>query len=771
MAARNALKSWLLGRPLATDEAEHQLLRKVLALPIFSSDALSSVAYATEEMMLVLAIAGVAAFNRLIPISLAVATLLIIVVISYRQTIRAYPQGGGSFIVTNENLGLLPGTVAAASLLTDYVLTVAVSVAAGVAAITSAFPVLFEFKVLLAVVFIVLLTVANLRGAKESSTIFAAPTYLFVLTVFTMLVVGVVRCTIGTNCPQAESAGANIEPELAGVTLFLLLRAFASGSTALTGVEAIADGVQAFREPKAQNARATLATMGAISVSMFIGISYLAGRTGVQISEETVHEYGTVISQIGRAVFGGGLGFYLLQAVTAGILVLAANTAYQDFPRLSSILANHRLLPRQFRNRGDRLVFSNGVVALALLAILLILIFNAEVSRLIQLYVVGVFTSFTLSQTGMVRRWLRTKEPGWLRSVVINSIGATATGVVLIVVAIVKFSHGAFLVIIAVPLLVTMMLSIRRHYRAVAAQLRQIPVEAVPKRNRVVILAAHLDQATDRAMRYAELIRADDIEVVHATEDESEDFLYSWERLYPDHRLTVLDDEEESVVGRLIAHIRKRRDEHPNSSVSVVVSERIRSRSRLSLFVHRNALLLKTRLLFEPRVVVTDVTQLPHRKRSGLRPVPLRWLETVVLVSDLTRPIREALAYAIGLGAPVRCVHVDVDEAQRQRLLDAWYQAGYDIPLDVVESPFRSVSGPLVAYLRRVRQSCLPGTVVNAVIPEFIVPGRVGQILHNQTGLAIKGILALEAGIAVTSVPFHLVDADELVARRVGRAH
>jgi amino acid transporter len=750
-----SFKARLIGRPLRTDEADHQLLRKLVALPVFSSDPLSSVAYATEEMMLVLALVGTAAYANLLPLSLAVAALLAVVVVSYRQTIRAYPHGGGSFIVASENLGIVPGTIAASALLVDYTLTVSVSVSAGVAAITSAVPSLFDYRVLLVLVFVILLTVANLRGAKEAGTIFAVPTYLFVVTVFVMLAVGVTRCFAG-SCPTAVSAGIPLEPVLPGLTLFLLLRAFASGATALTGVEAISNGVQAFREPKAHNAAVTLTAMGGIAILMFLGISYLARETGVVISEEIIHQNGTVISQIGRAVFGGGFGFYLLQVVTAAILILAANTAYQDFPRLSAILANHRLMPRQLRNRGDRLVFSNGVGMLALSASLLVIAFDASVTRLIQLYVIGVFTAFTLSQAGMVRHWIKTREKGWRRSIVINAAGSLTTGVVLVVAATVKFTHGAWIVIVAIPLLSAGMLAIRRHYRRVASKLRDIPVEAVARPNRVLVFAAHLDPATDRAVGYADMISGGNIEVVHAAEDDSDDFLFAWERLYPRHPLTLLEGSDGSVSSRLLDHVRVLRRLDPETRITVVMCERFRSRSKLNLFVHRNILALKARLLFEPGVVVTDMTQLPSRRRTGLTPVPMKRIETIVLVSDLTRPIREAVLYAIGLGWPVRCVHIDVDDLQRQKLLDAWGPAGFDLPLEIVASPYRTVTEPTVRYVRKVRRDCLPGTLVNVIIPEFIVEARLGQLLHNQTGLSIKAVLAPERMVAVTSVPFHL---------------
>jgi len=749
------LKHRLLGRPLASYEEQNQLLPKRLALPVFASDPLSSVAYATEEAMLVLALAGASAFALLTPISLSIAALLLIVIFSYRQTIRAYPGGGGAFIVAHDNLGIRTGAVAAAALLIDYVLTVSVSVAAGTAAITSAAPGMIGWRVELALGFVIILTIANLRGVKEASTIFAIPTYLFVATVAMMLVAGFAGCLDG-ECPRAISAGATIRPEVGAVGLLLVLRAFASGSTALTGVEAVANGVQAFREPKAHNAAATLGIMGAISITMFLGISTLARLFEVRITESTIDEFGTVISQIGRAAFGGGMGFYALQISTAAILVLAANTAYQDFPRLSAILARHRLMPRQFVNRGDRLVFSNGILALALIAAALLIVFDAQVSRLIQLYVVGVFTAFTLSQTGMVRHWLRTRDRGWRRSVAVNALGAVTTGVVLVVIATVKFVHGAWIVIASVPLLVSLMLGIRRHYRGVADQLRTIPAEPSPRPTRVVVLVAHHDEGTDRALAYASLIHAESVTCVHAEERRSDDLVYTWDSAHPGHALEILPGESLSITKRVVARVRRERDEHPGRIVTVILADRVRTRSLLAPFLHRHSLAIKIRLLFEHRVAVTDLNVLRRSRRSKLVRVPTRHVEQVVLVSDMTRPIREALAYAQRLGPPVTAVHIDVDHDQRERIERHWRQAGIMIRLEILDSPFREIVRPLTRYLKERRRVAAPGTLISVVIPEFIVPGRIAQLLHNQTGLAIKGTLAREPGIAVTSIPFHL---------------
>ena len=767
-------KRRLIGRPLASDQAEHQLLPKKLALPVFASDALSSVAYATEETMLVLALAGVAAFTRITPITIAISTLFVIVVASYRQTIRAYPNGGGSFIVSYENLGLYPGTTAASALLTDYTLTVAVSVSAGTAAITSALPQTLPYRVLIAVAMVVLITVANLRGTKESSSLFAIPTYAFVATVFVTLVVGFLECADG-SCPQARSAGVELDPELGSVTLFLLLRAFASGSTALTGVEAVADGVPAFRPPKAKNAAATLGIMAAIAITMFLGISTLARLFNVRISEETVDTYGTVLSQIGRAAYNGGVGFWILQVFTAAILFLAANTAYQDFPRLSAILARHKLMPRQFRNLGDRLVFSNGIVVLALIASLLIWIFDAEVSRLVQLYVIGVFLSFTLSQTGMVKRWLKTRGPGWRRSAAINLVGAITTSVVLVVIAVVKFTHGAWIVIVAIPLIVMGMLGIRRHYISVGDRLRLVGEPPVPTSNRVIVLASHTGRATQRAIEYAELIQPQAIKVVHVSETGDEDLIDTWDRLYPTHPLQVIESTRRKPLRTLRDYVRQEAERNPESFVTVVVPEVLRKRRLGSLLVHPHGLVLKLLLLFVNRAVVTDLT---YQRQTGVRRQVERAGDQIVnqkvlvLTADVTIPVRRALSYVRLLNADVIvAAHLDTDPDQRNRVLSNWDPDFGE--LQILESPYRGVTKPMVRYVRRVRHESPPGTLINVVIPEFVVPGYRSQILHNQTAFAIKAALVFEPGVAVTSVPWHLADAEanpELRGAEVGGA-
>jgi len=783
-------KRRLIGSPIPSAEHEHQLLPKVLALPVFASDALSSVAYATEEVILILALAGALGLRFVLPISGAIALLMIVVVTSYRQTVRAYPQGGGSFLVSHDNLGLRPAMVAAAALLTDYVLTVAVSVSAGVAAITSAAPSLLPHRVLLALGFLVLLTVANLRGAREAGVLFAGPTYAFVVIVMVTLATGFARC-LGGSCPQAVSAGAELAPEVAAVSLLIILRAFASGASALTGTEAIADGVQAFRPPKSHNAAMTLAFMGAIAVTMFLGISALARLFDVRVTEETVDTYGTVLSQIGRAVFGTGAGFVVLQAATAAILVLAANTAYQDFPRLSSILASHRLMPRQFRNRGDRLVFSNGILAVSVLAGLLIVAFGAQVSRLIQLYVVGVFTSFTLSQTGMVRHWLRSREKGWQRSVVINAVGAAATGVVLVVVIFAKFLHGAWIVMVAVPLFVWGMAAMRRHYLWVASRLRQVePIEcAHPSPHRVVVLASRSGRHLERALRFARLLHADRLETWHVREPGDRRLRVHWQERHADLPLTLLDPDPAGVAATLRRHVRRVREQDPGTLITVVVAEQVDTRRWRHLLAHRRggALSILWALRQESGVAVADVHYRPAgqhdqpRSDSLLTLVskrllrmagttldfgrglggPIRHVEAIVLISEVTAPTLRALQYACTIcpGA-VRALHVEIEPEQRARVEAAWAQQEVKVPLFVVDSPYRDLTAAVLEYLDQAARRVGRETMLNVIIPEFVVTSTVGKLLHNQSALWIRGALYADTRVAVTSVPWVLEEAE-----------
>jgi amino acid transporter len=751
------LKRVLVGRPLATEKAEHQLLRKLLALPVFSSDPLSSNAYATEEMMLVLVTAGAGALAYRIPIAIAISTVLTIVIVSYRQTVRAYPHGGGSYIVAHENLGTVPGLIAASALLSDYVLTVSVSVVAGVIAITSAVPSLVQHKVALSLGFVVLLTLANLRGVKEAGTVFAIPTYGFVAMVYIMIATGFVRCLGG--CPHAPTTHLPLEATT-GIGLFLILRAFASGATALTGVEAISNGVPAFRRPQARNAASTLAAMGFMTVSMFMGITILSVLLHVRIDEH-IAATRSVLSQIGEAVFGRSFLYYALQALTAGILVLAANTSYQDFPRLSAILARDRFMPSQFRNRGDRLVYSNGVIVLATLAAILIYIFDADLTHLIQLYVVGVFTAFTLSQTGMVRRWHRRKDRGWRRSIVINGIGAVATGTVLVIVVVTKFTHGAWIVMTAMPVIIAFFLLVHRHYEHVGRLLRSGPTPP-PSSEPItfVLLVRDLGPATSKAIGYLRAVRPDDVRPVFIGDpDAFERTARAWMGVAPRMgTLTHLGQNGRGARG-VREYLRACRRENGRRFVNAVVPEELAGRSLLGAVARRSTFWLKATLLFESEIIVTNVPLLPS-ERAQDRSQPSYRTESrrnavLIPVSAVHAATARAVAYAISLNASsVEAVFFSTDPEEQEGILNEWADWRMGIPLSIVDAPFRDLTEPILEEVRGYTET--PGTIVTVVLTDLVVHRWWEHLLHNQTGLFLKRLLLFERNVVVTSVPFHL---------------
>ncbi len=611
------VKRILVGRPLATTEMEHQRIPKTIGLAVFSSDAISSTAYATEEILFVIAVGSSSlalGLSKLVPIGIAVALLLAIVIVSYRQTIFAYPSGGGSYVVSRENLGETPSLIAGASLLVDYILTVAVSISAGVAAIVSIpeFHDLEKHRVALGLVLIALISLANLRGVKESGRLFAVPTYIYIAILATLVGYGLFRTIVLDDLAPIKVDQHAFEGAIAGgsLGLFLLLKGFSSGAVALTGVEAISNGVPAFRRPEAKNAATTLVWMGVILGTMFLGINILAHHLKPYPSHDK-----TVMSQLGGAVFGDGtILFWVLQLATAGILTLAANTAYADFPRLSSIIARDGYLPRQLANRGDRLVFSNGVVVLALAAGLLIVAFGGVTNALIPLYAVGVFTSFTLSQAGMVRHHQKEQERGWRRNVAINGVGAAATFVVLLIVGITKFTSGAWVPLAVIPIIVTLFKLIHRHYAHVADGLR----------------------------------------------------------VTPDYR--------------------------------------------------------------------------PRRMNHTV----------IVLVGSVHRGVLEALAYARSL-SPSHLVAVTVvsDEEEQAKVEAQWERFGIDLPLEIVYSPYRELTRPIMRYVDEV-DARWENDIVTVVLPEFVVPHWWGNLLHNQSALILKGRLLFRKGTVVTSVPYHL---------------
>lgn len=736
---------------MSSGELEDTLLPKVIALPVFSSDALSSVAYATGEIMLVLGMAGALAVTRVVPISLSVATLLAVVVLSYKQTIRAYPSGGGAYIVARENLGMYPGLLAAAALLVDYVLTVSVSTVAGVDAIVSAAPGLSEFKVSLGILFILAVALANLRGVRESGTAFAIPTYGFIISMVVLLGTGFVKCLGG--CPTVPNVGSYPPPETA-LTLLVLLKAFSAGTTALTGVEAISNGVTAFRYPQSKNAATTMVLMGAISIPMFVGTSWLANHTGVVFTHDSEQ---TVIAQLARAVFGHGLFFYLIQIMTAAILFLAANTAFAGFPRLSSILATDRFLPRQFMNLGDRLVFSNGVIILTLLASLLIVAFKADLNRLIQLYLVGVFVSFTLSQAGMVVYWRRTREKNWKRSAAINGFGATLTGTVLLVVVQSKFLDGAYIVVAAIPVMIYAMRSIHRHYTDLASQLEQperVPTDRRPGHQHMVILVDGVNAATRGALGYVGSVRPADVSAV-AFDDSTRQ---EWQRLAPDIQLAVAPGTGSRAV-RLKTHLRHLRKElGPDDFLTLVVPELLESKGMLELITRPGIHRLKAALLNEPGVQVLDMPlSADDTKKGGVASgsEPARNY-AVVLVSGVHNATLQAIEYAETLRpTDLRAVSFGLDPSATERLGDEWLASGIPHPLEIDHSPFRDIGTSLVEYIRRFDPDGV-NRVVTVVMPEFVVSTWRHQLLHGQTGLIIKSRLLFERGVVTVSVPYHL---------------
>lgn len=611
-----SLRQFLLGSPIPTARESHERLSKVKGLAVFSSDALSSVAYATEEILRVLILAGIPALLLAPGISISIAAVLVVVAISYYQTIHAYPNGGGAYIVAHENLGETPGLVAAGSLLIDYTLTVAVSITAGIEAITSAVPALYPFRVEMGLAAIALIAWANMRGVRESGMIFSIPTYAFVGIVFTLLATGFTRYSLGDVTPPPHPEALSASQIL---TLFLILRAFASGCTALTGIEAISNGIPAFKSPESRNAGQTLIAMSALLVTMFLGITYLAKDLNIVPSGTE-----TVVSQIGRSVFGTGFLYYFLQAATAMILLLAGNTAFADFPRLGSILAQDRYLPRQLSNRGDRLVFSNGIVSLALLAGILVIIFKGKTHSLIPLYAVGVFISFSLSQAGMVRHWFADKTRGWQWKLIINAVGLISTTIVAGVLVATKFTHGAWVVLALIPILVFAFRSIRKHYDSATEMLSLVGVEPHP-----------------------------------------------W----------------------------KKPADHVRHKVVVPVSG-----------VHRGTL--------------------------------------------------AALEFARSMSADVVAVMADIDPKSTERTRAEWHKWCNDVPLVVLDSPYRSTIEPLITFLEEVDKRPADHALAVVVIPEF-VPAKIWQkYLHNQTARLLKDAILYKEGRKhdriIISVPFHL---------------
>lgn len=663
---RATLKRVLIGPPLPTSQIIHERVTKFKGLAVFSSDALSSTAYATEEIVLVLVTAGTAAMALSLPIALAISTVLAIVATSYYQTVHAYPSGGGAYIVAHDNLGIWPGLVAAAALLIDYILTVSVSISSGIAAITSAVPSLFGLRVVLALLAIAFVATINLRGVRESATIFAAPTYMFIAALGITILVGLYRA-FGQPPVPPQVAPVESGAPMASISLYLILRAYASGSAAMTGVEAISNGIPAFRPPESRNAGITLIWMAGILITLFLGVTFLAHYFGIVPNEQE-----TVVSQIARHVLSTGPFYYLVQLSTALILILAANTSFADFPRLSSILARDGFLPRQLANLGDRLVFANGIVLLALLSGLLVFLFRASTHALIPLYAVGVFLSFTLSQAGMVKRWWMRRGRGWMRNLVINGIGAITTAIVLVVVVATKFVHGAWIVMLLIPADIWIMYRIHQHYEEVRSQLtlEGARIQEPIRRHKVVVPVSGMHRGVLNALRYAKSL-SDDVVAVMVDIDPRKtlETREKWEQWGMGIPLKVLESPYRSLNYPLLRFLDDLEWEIGfDQQITVVLPEFVPTRW-WHFFLHgQNALLLKVALYFRRRqgyraVVVTDVpyyfVPLVPVKEEVQVPAPLAAPLTAVVsllffvaaafVLSLTRPWPTILEEALGI--------------------------------------------------------------------------------------------------------------------------
>jgi len=610
----SALKRFFIGKPIASSEDAHHRLSKKIALPVFASDAISSTAYATEEILIVflsLAAVGMTAFDFLVPISLLVIVLLAIVVSSYRQTIYAYPKGGGSYVVSRENLGRSPSLVAGASMLVDYILTVAVSVSAGVAAIVSAFQNLVPYRVELCIGFIIIVTLANLRGIKESGALFAPPTYLYVLSLASLIIVGLYKVYFQDLGP-IDHSDAYAQELLSGqktLTLFFFLKAFSSGAVALTGIEAVADGVPAFEKPEPKNASKTLMWMAVILGTSFLGLSILAQK--IQPIKDHEGEIKiTALAQMAEQVYGGrNIFFYITQFATFGILILAANTAYADFPRLSSIIARDNFLPRQLMNRGDRLVFSNGIIFLGIAASILVIAFGGIVNALIPLYAVGVFTGFTLSQFGMLVRHRKLKEPGWQLRAFFSGVGALTTFFVAGIVVVVKFTDGAWIPAVVIPTMMAIFLAVNRHYSRVRSFLRIEEGYVAPRRTHtVLVLVGSVNKGVLQAVKYAESLRPDRLLAlsVVGSAEEKEKLVNDWAKYGMTADLETLNDDFRNLTDTILTHINRIDNEDSDDIITVVIPEFVTA-IRSQWLHNQSALAIKARLLYRKNTVVTSV--------------------------------------------------------------------------------------------------------------------------------------------------------------------
>lgn len=763
-----AMKRFFIGAPLATASAEHERLTKFKALAVLSSDAISSVAYATEAILLTLVAAGSGNLWITLLISIAIVTLLGIVALSYRQTIPAYPNGGGSYIVAKDNLGLLPGLVAAASLMIDYVLTVSVSIAAGVQALATLFPGLAPLVVPIDVALVILITVVNLRGVRESGAVFAIPTYLFIGSALLLIVIGCIKAFLFHHQPLFGHF-APVQP-VETLSLFLILRSFAAGCSAMTGVEAISNGIPAFEKPETKNAATTLTWMALILGTLFIGISVLALSYGIEANSAGNP---TVIGQLAHQIFTGPLVFMypVFQFATLFILTLAANTSYSDFPRLASLLARDHFLPHQFAFRGDRLAFSTGILSLALLSSILLIIFKGDPTLLLNLYAVGVFLSFTLSQGGMVRHWwgLRRQQRGWQRSLIINALGALATLLVASVIATTKFLDGAWVVVLLIPLLILMFLGTRSHYlRVERERTTDLPTSPHDIQHRLLVPIVELNHAAKQSLAYARSISAH-VTAVHISNNEDEIALLrrqwaTWQaELREDERvpLDVIHPPFRSLVRSLLDYIQQLRQQFPTETLTIILPEMAERSMLLRLFAHPKTFLLKAALFFRPDIVVTNVSW--YEQDSTATPSRSRQIRHrfIVPIAELDRVAVQSLAYARSISPHVITVHVAVDLHTAELVRAKWKQwqqhqgQEEETHLVMIESPYRSLNGPLLAYIETVLE-VHPTETLTVILPEFVVAHWWEYLLHNQTALQLKTALLAQPRIVVTDIPQHL---------------
>ena len=755
-------KRALFGRARAVREPAHQLLPPWMGLPVLAGNPLSSMAYATQEMMLVLALAGSAALATTMPLSVAVGVLLVLVITGSRRAVRVYPNAGGGYGVTRRTLGTWPGLVVGASLLCGSVLTVTVSVSAGVAAVAAVLGGMPDLRVLLALGLLMLVLVVNLRGAREGGLLFALPAAVFVLAMLTFVVVGVARCGLGWGgCPTAPSAG--LTPDVTGaVTLFVVVRAFASGATVVAGFETIPGGITVFRYPQSRHTAWAIGIIGAVALTLFLGVSYVAAATGAVPQDGTAEP---LLSEIARTVLGRGPGYVLVQLATAAVLLVAASTAFADLPRLSSAVAVDGFLARQLLSRGDHLVFSNGIVLAGLAAAALLVAFDADVTRLVPLYLVAVLLTFTLSQAGMVVHWLRTRGERWGLRLLHDAGGAVSTGVALGAVVLTRFTAGVWIVLSAVVALAMVMARIHRHYARVRTQLTEnaaVCAEAPrpqPGRfpNHVVLLVDRVDESTARALSYAQSVDATSLEAL-VLPGAGRDVEARWAQLTADLVPERLDLATGVDAGETVATALGRRVARhgPSAFTTVVVGEELGRTWGGHLRHHLAGARVKARLLRDGGLVVSDLTS-PH---GGPGPYTVEEPvahHVVVLVPGVHRAALRALAYAEGLRpTSLRALSVSLGSGRKGLdLLEQWQAAGISTPLEIVDSPFRTLTGSITHYVRRFAPDGRQ-TMITCVLPHFVLDHWYHRPLHNQTAAQIKAALLFEPGVVTTSVPFPL---------------